>query len=292
MRRCLFLVALLPLLTHAEPITLRNPQWRVDIEPATLAIDVTPADRPEVSVSQGGEKHDVSVLVSDATHAQWEWDSGTYQLSVALKDRDLTFTIKARAASQLTFLRQPGGAFGRGLILPLAEGHYVPANDPVWRTFLLEEMNDFDSSEALSLPLWGMDHGTFSLHWLLLEPFGNRMQWQNDKGALGIRATHSFSPLEPTRPLVFMLHLGEGLMDGAKRYRQWLKDEGRFEPMTAKLAATPDTEKLLGASHAYVWGGSGLLAVKDLRDCGCALRGKHARSWTTTSRLMAIGGRY
>ena len=265
MRRYLFLLALGPILAHAEPVTLQNAQWQVQIEPATLAIDVTPVDQAKVNVSRGAEKHDVSALVSNAAHAQWQWDHGTYQLSVALSGRDLTFTINAHAASQLTFLHQPGDAFGRGLILPLAEGHYVPANDPVWRTFLLEEMSDFDSSETLSLPLWGVDRGAFSLHWLLLEPFGNRMQWQDDHGALAIHASHRFSPLDPERPLVFMLHLGDGLLAGAQRYRQWLQDEGQFESMAEKIAATPDTKKLLGASHIYLWS-SGLLAAKDVAD--------------------------
>lgn len=265
MRKYLFLLALFPMLAHTEPVTLQNAQWRVQIEPATLAIDVTPVGQPGMNVSQGSARHDVSALVRDTAHAQWQWDKGTYQLSVTLSGLDLTFSIKAHAAGELNFLRQPGKAFGRGLILPLAEGHYVPANDPVWRSFLLEEMNDFDSSEALSLPLWGMDYKTFSLHWLLLEPFGNRMQWQDQQGALGLNATHRFSRLDPERPLVFMLHLGDGLLDGAQRYRQWLRDEGRFESMAAKIAATPDTKKLLGASHIYLWGG-GLLASKDVAD--------------------------
>jgi Glycosyl hydrolases related to GH101 family, GH129 len=265
MRRCFFLVALLPLMAHAEPITLRNAQWRIQIEPTTLAIDVTPADRPGVNVSRGSDSHAVNALVSDDTHAQWQWDEETYRLSAVLSGRDLIFTIKAQAASQLTFLRQPGEASGRGLIVPLAEGHYVPANDPVWRAFLLEEFNDFDSSEALSLPLWGMDHEAFSLHWLLLEPFGNRMQWQDGDDAPGINASHRFSSLDPKRPLVFMLHLGDSLLAGAKRYRQWLQEQGQFESMAAKIAATPDTEKLLGASHIYLWGG-GLLGVKDVTD--------------------------
>jgi hypothetical protein len=265
MRRYLFLVALLPMLAHAEPVTLRNAHWQVQIEPATLAIGVAPSDQPSVNVSRGSERHDVSALTSDAAHAQWQWDKGAYRLSVTLSGRDLTFTVKARAASQLTFLQQPGEAFGRGLILPLAEGHYVPANDPVWRTFLLKEMNDFDSSEALSLPLWGMDYKAYSLHWLLLEPFGNRMQWHDEQGKLGLSASHRFSRLDPERPLVFMLHLGDGLLAGAQRYRQWLQDEGRFESMASKIAATPDTEKLLGASHIYLWSG-GLLAAKDVTD--------------------------
>lgn len=265
MHKYIFLIALLPMLANAEPVTLQNAQWKVQIEPATLAIDVAPADQSSMRVSQGAEKHDVSALACDDAHAQWQWNKGTYRLSVALSGRDLTFTIKARAAGELTFLRQPGDAFGRGLILPLAEGHYVPANDPLWRTFLLEQMSDFDSSEALSLPLWGMDYGAFSLHWLLLEPFGNRMQWQDEHGALGLDASHRFSRLDPERPLVFMLHLGDGLLAGAQRYRQWLQDQGRFESMAAKIAATPDTKKLLGASHIYLWGG-GLLGVKDVTD--------------------------
>jgi len=72
MRKYVFLVALLPMLANAEPVTLQNAQWKIQIEPATLAIDVAPAGHSSMRVSQGAEKHDVSALASDDTHAQWQ----------------------------------------------------------------------------------------------------------------------------------------------------------------------------------------------------------------------------
>ncbi|XLM22546.1 hypothetical protein MKD33_06630, partial [Chromobacterium piscinae] len=65
-------------------------------------------------------------------------------------------------------------AMGKGLILPLAEGSYIPEGSKLWHDFLPGFAGDgLDTSENLSLPLWGMDYGRSSLHWLLLNPFNN-----------------------------------------------------------------------------------------------------------------------
>jgi Glycosyl hydrolases related to GH101 family, GH129 len=266
-RFCLLVFALLiSLPTHAEPVSLSNAQWRVRIDPATLAIEVTPIGGVAIQASRGVDRHAVSALKITDSHARWQWDDGAWHVRASLSGRDLSMRIDAREAGELDFLDQPGKAFGRGLVLPLAEGHYVPAKDTQWRDFLLEKFSEFDTSQDLSLPLWGMDYGKLSLHWLLLEPFGNRLKWRKDGDALGLRGRHRFSPLAVDTPLEFILHLGDAdPLAGAKRYRQWLIDQGRFEPLSAKIAATPATAKLLGASHVYLWGG-GLLAEKDIAD--------------------------
>jgi hypothetical protein len=266
-RFCLFLPLLIPCtVASAATVSFDNAQWRVRIDPSTLAIDVTPAHGPTVQASRGVAAHRVAKLQVDATAASWQWDDGAWRVMTTLSGRDLSVRIEAREAGDLDFLDQPASAFGRGLIFPLAEGHYVPRGDTLWRTFLLEHMAGFDTNQDLSLPLWGMDHGAFSLHWLLPEPFGNRLQWRADGDALALGGRHRFSPLATATPLVIMLHLaGDDPLAGAKRYRQWLIDQDRFEPLSAKIAATPDTAKLPGASHLYLWGG-GLLAEKDIAD--------------------------
>ena len=66
--------------------------------------------------------------------------------------------------------------------------------------------------------------------------------------------------------MTLRLHLGDAdPLAGAKRYRQWLVEQGRYEPLTDKLRQTPEAQKLLGASHVYLWGNE-LLGAEDVRD--------------------------
>lgn len=244
---------------------LENAQWHVEIDPATLALRVTPAGEAPVQASSGVTAHAVTELQADAEHVTWQWDNGAYHLSARLEQRDLALSISAREPGELHLLRQPAEAIGKGLIWPLAEGHYVPAGNAVWNAFL-QDQGEVNTTQDLSLPLWGVDHGRFTLNWLLTNPYHNRLQWQADGGGLALTVAHQFTALEPGAPMTLRLHLGPAdPLAGAKRYREWLVEQGRYEPLTDKLRQTPEAEKLLGASHVYLWGND-LLGPDDVRD--------------------------
>jgi len=241
---------------------LENALWRVEIEPATLAIRVTPNGQPGVEASSGVAARAVSQLEQRDQQASWHWDDGAFRVSASLEQRDLKLTLRAREPGKLTILQQPASALGKGLMWPLAEGHYVPADNAVWKAFLLEQ-GDFNTTQDLSLPLWGLNHGRFTLNWLLTNPYNNRLRWQ---AGMALSVAHEFTALDPDAPMTLLLHLGEAdPLAGAKRYRQWLVEQGRFEPLADKLRNTPEAEKLLGASHVYLWGND-LLGSEDVRD--------------------------
>lgn len=261
--RCFLLVCTLLLspLTLAGTV-LENSLWRVEIDPATLALRVTPLGETSVQASSGIPAHTVSDVQGNAEQASWQWDGGAYRLVARLEQRDLTLTVTARDPGELALLNQPAEAIGQGVIWPLAEGHYVPAGNAVWKAFLLEQ-GAINTTQDLSLPLWGVDHGTFTLNWLLTNPYNNRLRWQE---GMALALAHEFTSLEPSTPMTLLLHLGAAdPLAGAKRYRQWLVEQGRYEPLADKLRQTPEAEKLLGASHVYLWGND-LLAPEDVRD--------------------------
>ncbi len=247
---------------------LENALWRVELDPATLAIRVTPSGQPTIQASSGVAARAVSQLAHSDQQADWQWDDGAFRVSATLEQRDLTLSIRARAPGEIPILQQPASALGKGLMWPLAEGHYVPADNAIWKAFLLEQ-GDLNTTQDLSLPLWGVDHGVFTLNWLLTNPYNNRLRWQPDQA---LSLAHEFTSLDPDAPMTLRLHLGDGdPLAGAKRYRQWLVEQGRYEPLADKLRQTPEAQKLLGASHVYLWGND-LLALEDVRDWSLLLQ--------------------
>lgn len=244
-------------------ILLVNPLWRVQLDPATLAVRVTPANDATVQASTGVAAHRVSNLVQRDNRVDWQWDDGAWSLSVDLDQRDLSFSITARVPAELEFLRQPGDAMGKGLIWPLAEGHYVPRGDPVWQAFLVSQ-GVLNATQDMSLPIWGVEHEGFSLSWLLTNPYNNQLLFSADGDTLALSVRHQFTSLKPSTALTFSLFLGDAEpLAGAKRYRQWLIDTGRHESLSNKFEKTPASRKLLGASHVYLWGND-LLGQKDV----------------------------
>jgi hypothetical protein len=264
--RQLLLVAALCLSPASLAETLlQNPLWRVQLDPATLAVRVTPANGAIVQASTGVAAHKVSNLVQRDNRVDWQWDDGALSLSVDLDQRDLNLSITARAPAELEFLRQPGNAMGKGLIWPLAEGHYVPRGDPVWQAFLVSQ-GVLNATQDMSLPIWGVEHEGFSLSWLLSNPYNNQLLFSAEGDALALSVRHQFTSLKPSTALTFSLFLGDAEpLAGAKRYRQWLIDTGRHESLSSKLEKIPTSRKLLGASHVYLWGND-LLGQKDVRN--------------------------
>ena len=261
-----WLLAALPLPAWAG-LLLQNGLWQVELEPATLAIAAKPAGAMARQLSQGAAPHAVSALSQDGQTAQWQWDDGKYSWRASLQGRDLQLTLTAREAGKVELLRQPAAAMGHGLLLPLAEGSYIPAGDKLWQDFLPGFAGEgLNTSENLSLPLWGMDYGHHSLSWLLLNPFNNALAIRAEGKGLALSLSHEFNALNQQQPMTLLLHLGEANpLSGAQRYRQWLEDEGRYQTLADKIRAQPDAARLIGASHVYLWGNN-LLDADDVAD--------------------------
>jgi len=261
-------LVMIGLSAQAAEVVLRTDAWRVVLDTATLAMTAEVAGEPSIQLSTGGPARSVNDLRVSPEQASWRWGNGDYQVSAQLAGSDLTLSISAGSAGVLPVLRQPAAAIGKGLIFPLAEGHYIPSGNKDWQGFLRERYARFNTSEDLSLPLWGLDRGGYSLTWILQNPFNNSAGFAVDGDGLALSLDHEFTTLNLGQPMTLLLHLGPAdPLAGAKRYRELLVSEGRYETLTQKIAKAPYAIKLIGASHIYLWDG-GLLSTKDVADWG------------------------
>jgi hypothetical protein len=273
--RFAFLFCLLfhPLWAAAQAITLQNPAWQVELDPDNLAIRVTPAGSPPLQVSSGVASRLSSELQQDGTQASWRWADAHTALTARLAGSDLELSLQATQATTLPLLRQPASALGRALILPRGEGRRIPADHTGWRDFLLNQGNDLNSSEDLSLPLWTLEHPQYTLTWLLLNPYNNQLHFYADGNSFGLSLSHGFTPQNLAQPMLLRLHLEPGTdwLAGAKNYRNYLIKSGNFTSMERKIQQLADNAKLLGASHVYLWG-NGPISPADVRNPSELLR--------------------
>lgn len=251
--------------TSPQSFTLANDRWAIGIDPRTLELTVRVEGRSAVSVSRGVGPRGVDRLAHSGTDASWTWE-GAIDVACRLDGQDLAITVTAHAATELPLIDQPAAAIGRGMLLPLGEGYHVPPDDAAWRGFLLHGDSERNTTEDLTLPLWGLDHGDFTLHWLLTNPFNNRLRFHDDQGGLGVMLDHAFTSLAPETPMTLMLHLGaDDLLAGSKRYRRHLIENGGYTSLAQKMARTPNARRLIGATHIYLWG-NGLVGNADIKD--------------------------
>ncbi|MDT3249819.1 glycoside hydrolase [Serratia sp. root2] len=250
----LALLAALP----ADALLLQQGATRFDIDPATLQIA-----SGNTIVNQAQARQTVADLQSAPTQARWLWADSAMQVSVKLEDGDLRLSFSSSRAQTLNWFTLPQQA--STLLLPIGEGSRIPLDNAVWQRYLVKEMTPLDTNWDLKLPLWSQEQQGKVYSWLLLTPFSNQVSFTGTEGVFGMRSSHQFNRFNQQQAFDVLLHVGETPLSGARRYRQYLQQSGQFSSLRDKIRTAPDGEKLIGATHIYLWGDK-LLAPADVKN--------------------------
>lgn len=278
------LLLLMPLFSlPAEALTLANDQWRIELDPATLAAEAVLPSGQHLAISSPGPRQPVTALQQEGERVSWltraegaNWltsTDGEVRASARLEGNRLILSLSRASAGELVWPRVPAGA--QALILPIHEGFRIPVDHPEWRKALAQEYQGINTTENLTLPLVGLDHGDQQLAILFASPFNNRLTFTPRKDGIALTATHSVNRLNLADPyeVVVTLQPGNDWLAAAKAYRNWLQERGELVSLESKLAAVKDGKRLIGASHLYLWG-ERLLVPQDVK------------SWPALRRLI------
>lgn len=277
--------ALPALAAPAQALTLASPDWRVTIDPATLHTTATlPASGRTLELSAAQPARPAGEPVVDARGARWTLADGT-RVSAELQGTALSVRFERRAEGRVVWPQVPPDA--QGLILPIAEGVHVAADDRLWRQALGGEYQDIDTTTDLSLPALGLEQGQQVISVLFVNPFNNRLRFDTSGSGLGVSATHEFTALDAARPYEVRIFLdGPDRLAPARHYRRWRQDGGTLVSLKDKLAAARDGQRLIGASHVYLWG-ERLLVPQDVRDWPALQKAIPAQWLDTAERRQA-----
>ena len=151
------------------------------------------------------------------------------------------------------------------LYLPFNEGMRVPTADKMWREYLTQTYSGSNTTQDLKMPFWTAEQNGQFINYTLVTPSNNRLEFSSESDRTDMLATHEFTALNFRRPFNVRITWGEGPLSGALDYRRWRQEQELAEPLSAKLAKNPAVQKLIGASHVYLFGNH-VLAVEDVRD--------------------------
>ncbi|HED2334634.1 TPA: glycoside hydrolase [Serratia liquefaciens] len=242
----------------AQALLLQQGETRFDIDPATLQIV---AGKNQVNQALAGQT--VAELQSTSTQASWQWPNSAMQVTARLEGADLRLSFSSKRAQTLNWFRLPSQA--TTLLLPIGEGSRIPLDNPVWRNYLVKEMTPLDTNWDLKLPLWSQQQQGKVYSWLLLTPFSNQVTFASAGKELAMRSSHEFNRFNQQQAFEVLLHVGDSPLSGARRYREYLQQSGQFSSLRDKIRIAPEGEKLIGATHIYLWGDK-LLAANDVKD--------------------------
>ncbi|SUI83587.1 Protein of uncharacterised function (DUF3111) [Serratia quinivorans] len=242
----------------AQALLLQQGETRYEIDPATLQVT---AGKIQVNQAQVGQT--VANLQSTPAQASWQWPNSAMQLTARLEDGDLRLSFSSSRAQTLNWFTLPPQA--TTLLLPIGEGSRIPLDNAVWQRYLVKEMTPLDTNWDLKLPLWSQQQQGKVYSWLLLTPFSNQVTFAGAKNMLTMHSSHQFNRFNQQQAFEVLLHVGDTPLSGARRYREYLQQSGQFSSLRDKIRIAPEGEKLIGATHIYLWGDK-LLAPADVKN--------------------------
>ncbi|MEX6313982.1 hypothetical protein AB6G19_09795 [Providencia manganoxydans] len=238
-------------------LTLQHNGFLLDIEPDTLKIT-----HKNALINEGMSPTAVDKLNTKTDTAQWYWSDKQMQVTAHLENQQLRLHFQTSKQQKLDWYQLPKSV--SALYLPIGEGSHVPINNPIWRQYLINEQNGIDTNYDLKLPLWSQQQNQV-YSWLLVTPFSNKITFSEQANQLQMSSSHIFDQFNLTQPFEVILSIGESPIDGALAYRRYLESIDEIKTLQQKFLNIPDGNKLIGASHVYIWG-KGLLDQQDIKN--------------------------
>jgi len=237
----------------ASPVTLQDGAWRVTLDPSTLAASAARRDGRRITLSRAaitaGEPAELRRF--SATEAQWRLAKLDIGASLSAEGFRITFHNAEPGSVTWPVLGEEPGL--EACVLPRGEGLYVPVRETRWRNFLVEE-SPIDTMEHLSMPVWGLRYPGLTVAYIMENPFDNKLVWIQHGSELWSNLTHRFERNQPGAQHSMLVRFGgDSPVETARLFRQWFSTHYHFTSYQEKIRALPDSEKLLGAAHLYLW---------------------------------------
>ncbi|TSB23079.1 glycoside hydrolase [Streptomyces benahoarensis] len=231
------------------------------IDTATLRIDGRGHDGRTVrmsdpAVSSPGEPGRVT-QVSDG--ARWTYPGKGLTVEALADHGRLRITVTSATDTTMTWPVTGTDPAASALQLPRGEGLSIPVADTFWNSPDGGLVGGEGAALTnLSLPLWGYSLGDKQgVSYLAPTDIDTSLQFASSGGRLRTTTTHRFSGGNDTRTYTVTFALTDGSpIAPAVDYRAWLSEHGQLGSLKRKIEENPETAKLLGAFHAYTWGGA------------------------------------
>ncbi|MFF4738521.1 glycoside hydrolase [Streptomyces sp. NPDC001262] len=233
------------------------------IDPATLRAEARTRDGRTVLLSAPAPRAPgkPTGLARTEHGATWSYPGSGLKAEARADHGRLLVTFTATGGN--TSLQWPVTATdpaAESIQFPRGEGLSLPVADAFWNSADGGLVGDEqDISSQLSLPLWGhsLRSGHGGVSYITPTDIGSSLTFTSQAGRLRATAKHEFSARGGTREYTVALSLTDGSpVAPAVDYRNWQSEHGQLGSLSEKIKKNPETGKLLGAFHAYAWGGA------------------------------------
>ncbi len=242
-------------LSNSQKLKLSNEIWSIYIETDNLELIAEPNKSIKTILNHPVIQGNSQKVQVKNNKAYWEIPKYKLTIQAELKENDLHLKISSDINQKLPIFEYHPDQDHQGYIVPFFEGLYVPDNNSLWQEIILNNHQQGDTTSSLSIPLIGIVKKNYIFNYIFISPYNNKYFWSKLNNGLKLLFEHNFTALEPYLAFELLINLSEkNLLSGAKRYRKILKKANQFVSLKDKIKQNPDTKKLIGASHMYLWG--------------------------------------
>lgn len=235
--------------SHEAGDTLEDFQFEVNPETAELVVK---KDGEKEQASLPLPRHQVSNLKKTPSRVSWHDPQAQMDISMEKKERYLEVSLTSSGAVSYEWPRIRGKSY----MLPLGEGKYIPANDPVWAKFLDETPLTF--IESFSMRFFAVNHNNYSIVYIAGDMFNDTIKFESQP-ELQMSFTHEFPAINTDKTYTFRIYVtANDPVKIAQTYRSYIQEQGQFMTLQQKEAANPNVGKLFGAPHIYLWSSKGI----------------------------------
>lgn len=219
------------------------------VNPEDFSLSLKKGDS-EIAVSGGVGTRVVADYQEKDDGISWRYPDEQLAVSIKPVDDYLSVTITSETDHDNTFTWPNVSA--DAYYLPLGEGKRIPAGDAVWQNYLNGQ--EFSAMEQLSMPFWITDAGDYSVLYIMEHPYRTQLDFSSNPN-ISFSVSHRYPEIDAEKEKRFRIYLTDNNpVSGAKLYRTYVNQQGRFRTLEQKAAQNPNIRKLYGVPFVYLWG--------------------------------------
>lgn len=179
-----------PVLQVSEKhIISKNGSLDIIFEPATLGMVAKDANGTKLTISE--PIIESSSFTIDRVNSTIKYEELPYDIKYNCGDYGFSIAFIPKQTCTVTWPLVKHDIRRTSLIIPFHEGSYIPLSDRIWREYLLKDT--FNTTESLSMPFWGLECGSYTVTYMIDNPFYNGISFRMEKGTVTSVFTHAFS---------------------------------------------------------------------------------------------------
>lgn len=262
----LFLLFSFPVRAMTHEIVLGT--WIAEIDPNTLSVTA--------KLKKSGITHQISSpnpqtfrvdsLINSKSKLGWSLPDQNINVSIQEKEDRLHIRFTSSIEQSWTWpLQEHATAF----IIPDGEGLYLPTTDKFWIKKLASGYCQTLHS-GLSMPFWGIETSANHFVFLVETDLHTEFCLDVNKGRIVASTNHLFQKRDGLGTYeIIIAPTNSSPIGPSLEYRKYLEEKRQFVSLKTKIYENPQVEKLMGASHAYLWGdGRTAAAVREYAQAG------------------------